>query len=591
MDRKRLSIVIVVVLALVVLLLSRCQPEDEFPDPEHNERQPLPLAQQRPEVTIETGQALISGQIMLTGEAEDIGNVVNILAETRQLRLRPVVTTTFDFLAEYPPPNRDEFDIRQQSLGKRQRAVDPLAGRLQDLPSLQIGLFEFPEETHSLSETLELIATVVLSPEVELPTDVVAEPNYVTGFEITGAPWGVEGSPWGVEGSPGSGTDPSNAEDYASYDFWEQWALHAPPGINLFNGATPPEGRTVEEFDGEGVQVAVFDTSPFDAEGDYTFADWGPDSPNPLKVTVSHLLAEPESEPNTDPVDIADHGLFVSGLVYAVAPASDIYLLQVLNAQGQGEVQGLIDAMNVYMSDRLAVSSGSLERTVINLSLGSHAPDEEELPEAARQQIALMLKAWGYDVPDEGPLPVLALDVMMRLFDIYGASVIAASGNHSADEPQPLPPQFPAAFSTVVGVTASSKDQLQSCYANNGDLMAPGGDGGPGDVDLDGIIDATPTPPAVAEDVCLPTHSTCAGDGPNCGFGVVSYTRKVHKGFAYWVGTSFATPLVSGLAANLIQAGATSPTQVREALLCSAQGPSVVDAVMARDALSGCPPP
>lgn len=577
MYKRRKSILIVVILAIVVFVLSQCQPQppDEFPEPEYNEGEPLPPAQQRPQVEIGAEQALVNGQVMLTGGAEDIRNVVDVVNETTELRLTPVLTTQFTYLEEYPPPDGEQPDIRQQSRGKRQPARDPLVGRLQDVSALEITLLEFPLETHSVSEAIDVIAGVILSGDVDMEMGVVAQPNYVTGFEITGSPWSVEGSPWSVEGSPGPGANPSPGVTYANDEFWMQWALREPAGIHLFNGAEPLEGRTLTQ-EGQGVEVVVFDTSPFEREGQYTFAGWGRDGVDPLSVTVSHPLTLPRS----DAADISDHGLFVSGLVYAVAPASNIHLVEVLNDQGQGEVQALIDTLNVYMRNRLS-SNGSLENTVVNLSLGTHEPDQDELPEPVREQIELMLREWGYQVPDEGPLPVLALDVMMRLFDIYGASVIAASGNHSAEEAQPLPSQLPAAFSTVVGVTSNNKLQSQSCYANNGEIMAPGGDGGNGDADADGVEDAAPAD----GNTCVPTHMTCASVGAECDFGVVSYSWKEYRGFAYWVGTSFATPLVSGLAANVMEAGVNRPGDVQDLLLCSAEGNGVVDAV---EALNRC---
>ncbi len=637
MTRKRLSITAIVVLALVVLVLARCQQEEdeevEFPDPEYSVREPLPAAQERPEVEIRPGQAIVEGQIVLTGESESIGMLLDNLPDG--LELEHLVTTNFTFLGNKPPPVDEEQDNRQQSSGKRQRAIGPQLGLVQDLPSLEIALFGIVGGEPTVSEALELLAPVVLGSELQ--GTVIAEPNYVTGFEITGSPWGVEGSPWGVEGSPwgvegspDSDAEPSPGSAYAGNKFWLQWALRGRAGINLLNGSAPFEGRpstqtgflsdedqTIEEKDRKRVQVVVFDTSPFEDEGQYIFTNWAPpdDDIEPLTLTAYHPLTLPQSltptESTTNTVDISDHGLFVSGLVYAVAPDSNLTLIQVLNNQGQGELQALIDAMSVYMLRRLdrdMDDDDSLEDTVINFSLGAHAPSSDELSDEARGLIMETLAIWDLEIPQDGPFPVGAMSVMMELFDMYGATVVAASGNHSAQVEEPLPPQYPAAFSTVLGVTASnlredsSDNPIQSCYANDGDLMAPGGDGYVGDKEPDGpdgIVDATPTPPADPEDFCLPTHTTCAKKGPNCGYGVVSYTwNEPSRGFAYWVGTSFATPLVSGLAANLIQAGATSPTQVRGTLLCTGAGNSVVDAesavdlVMSSTALtnSNCPP-
>src|SRR5690554_6581209 len=192
MDKRRQVILLVLILVFVVLTISRCAPDlpDEFPEPERGEVDSLPPAQQRPEMTIGPDESLVEGQIMLTGASGNVQQLVETVRTLEGLELRPLVSTTFTFLDEFPPPESGDMDIRQQPLGKRQRAGDPLVGRLQDdMSSLQIAIYDYPEESYTITETLQLIAGVALS----LDGPVVAEPNYVTGFEITGSPWGVEG--------------------------------------------------------------------------------------------------------------------------------------------------------------------------------------------------------------------------------------------------------------------------------------------------------------------------------------------------------------------------------------------------------------
>ena len=113
----------------------------------------------------------------------------------------------------------------------------------------------------------------------------------------------------------------------------------------------------------------------------------------------------------------------------------------------------------------------------------------------------------------------------------------------------------------MIGVGASTVDNKRSCYSNEGILAAPGGNG----VDLDnkpanntlgpdgkpiclvpGQISSTPRQLPTATDPW-----TCEGDETLC---VVSLVwRNSKPQFAYWVGTSFATPMVSGLAALAIE--------------------------------------
>lgn len=566
MNNRRLPILLTILLSLMLLLLLvRCQPEgpQPFPDPESIEAQTLPPGPQLPDVEIRPEQALVVDQIVVTGGGEDIDLVIGDLPE---LALEQVTSTSYDYLAEYPPPDNRPGDIRQQTSGKRLRSSDPLSGRQQQAADLRLDLYQFTSGTPSLSETLQQIAAKVEERQDALQIGVVAEPNYVVGFEITGSPWAVEGSPWAVEGSPwaveGSST---NAQVKASDKFWEQWALRPAPGINLFTGSAPLEGRTVDGT-GAGVEVAVFDTSPFESEGGYQFAGWGPPEVEPLALTVSHPVALPTSLA-ADETSIADHGLFVSGLVYAVAPDSEIHLIRILNDEGQGTLQAFIDALNLYVRERLG-EQGSLQNTVINLSLGTAEPDDAELPPEARRAIARMLDLWGYTPLSGDRTPVFSLEIPMLIVESYGGTVIAASGNDSAPQPanDPLPSQIPAAYGLVLGVEASNQTAARSCYSNEGDVLAPGGDG-----------DAS----------CEPAHLTCDVESANCEFGVISYALIATRGFAYWVGTSFATPLLSGMTADVIQAqGGPPPGAVRDTVFCSALATGVIDADAA---LNACP--
>src|SRR5690606_27677658 len=108
-----------------------------------------------------------------------------------------------------------------------------------------------------------------------------------------------------------------------------------------------------------------------------------------------------------------------------------------------------VDALNIYIQARLA-EQGTLDNTVINLSLGTAEADDQELPPEARRAIARMLQLWdGREVTGDR-LPVLSLEIPMLIANRYHASIVAAAGNDSAENGgSPLPSQIPAAYDAV----------------------------------------------------------------------------------------------------------------------------------------------
>jgi hypothetical protein len=107
---------------------------------------------------------------------------------------------------------------------------------------------------------------------------------------------------------------------------------------------------------------------------------------DPLALTVLYpTLVNTQTVPMADSttatdqitvVDVRDHGLFVAGLVHAVAPASEIRLISVLNESGCGDLFLLGTELGHFVGEvteeRAKAKKGQkpLEGVVINLSLG-----------------------------------------------------------------------------------------------------------------------------------------------------------------------------------------------------------------------------
>lgn len=411
--------------------------------------------------------------------------------------------------------------------------------------------------------------------------DVAADPNYF----ISPAGWHGGGSPWTQNGfwasnQPGGGLGHADATQ-----FLNQWAL-GPEDISLVEN-----GERAVEPKGQGVTVAVLDTAPWKqpcisgwpcskdvawqalTQGALGDAEAGSPDMTVWELKPANAATCPGQDAWNEDLDreaqnINNHGLFVASLAHAVAPQSKIHLLRVLEDDGCGDLfkvlQGLQQFENYMMaSSQTGVIGGDqpLTNTVVNLSLGIHRPDDAQALGLPAEVTALQAK----------------LDHMIGL----GAVVVAAAGNDSfsadlaasspADAYAPLPAEIPAGDAQVIGVAASTHAKQRGCFSNIGDVAAPGGNG----LTLSQIVPPDPTLTAAA----------AAGDYVNCivpgqvdpnskdfwceqtgnetyclvGVGIDPNGRTPR--YLYWSGTSFATPLVSGIAALKLQEG-VPPDQV-----------------------------
>lgn len=355
---------------------------------------------------------------------------------------------------------------------------------------------------------------------------VYADPNLLVGhlatspcadpLGIEGSPLGIEGSPLGIEGSPGGGL----GKPALDTDFWPQWAFQA-------IGVAPP-GNSALKVRGEGVRVVVFDTSPFSqpsisvrtANQQFDLTVWHPSSPT---QQATQSTAAPAA-------DMANHGLFVTGLAQAVAPMANYTLVRVLDDKGCGDLYTLNKALlgTLWWMTEMTGERGGL---VFNLSLGVMQPTAREVDRLSPDEQALLSQEL-----------VSLRTATLAAFD-RGVAIVAAAGNDSAAPLRRLDGNLPAAYAEVMGVAASTLHNGPACYSNEGDVVAPGGDA------------QLTQPPAVTEPFCQSLADQCpsqaAGEGSKCEWGLISLVigSSSPYEYAYWVGTSFATPLVSGLAA------------------------------------------
>jgi hypothetical protein len=382
---------------------------------------------------------------------------------------------------------------------------------------MEVHLYQIPD-----GQTVEQVACEVNRLR-DIRTEeyaVSANPNYY----ISPAGWSGGGSPWTQNGEWIGQLEGGGLGNAPGADFQTQWAL-GPDGIELFDAN---EVRTTD-YKGNDVRVAVFDTSPFDdVPVNGTRVITIPEVTPPLTLTVRHHeLVPAENCPGPDRrtpgldrgrQDISNHGLFVAGLVHVVAPDSEIHLIRVLENDGCGDLFAIESAIDSFIRETLDDNEGTLKDTVINLSLGVHQPPNPS----------------EFGLPEE----VKSLQYIVEKAIKYGAVVVAAAGNDSYDkEDTPDSMEIPANDPSVIGVAASSSEHKRGCFSNEGDVAAPGGNG------INSCEVPGEDPPDSDEYVCQREPGLC----------LISLIHKPEPGYAYWVGTSFSTPLVSGLAALTLE--------------------------------------
>jgi hypothetical protein len=279
----------------------------------------------------------------------------------------------------------------------------------------------------------------------------------------------------------------------------------------------------------------------------------------------------------------SDHGLFITGMVRDLAPGAFIEYIRVLNDYGVGDISGLVDTLS-YIQSRMGENRDLHNQpVVINLSLGA-IPSREDLARLwFNAGYAYQAEEFVHSLEDIELLQ-LGLHLVIQSLTELGAVVVASASNDSNIPPwnpwsEDLAPRngprYPAAYPEVISVGAVDKYGRAARYSNypqvppfhngiatyGGSIPSPVSPVGPGGhaplgdhgpdpdtmttaIDVDGVIGVytTPTYPALSRD-----------DSPQ------SYkTPTKSYDWAYWSGTSFAAPIISAVAARVLQLKSSS---------------------------------
>ncbi len=248
-----------------------------------------------------------------------------------------------------------------------------------------------------------------------------------------------------------------------------------------------------------------------------------------------------------------DHGLFVIGILRDLASGAKIEWMRTVNDFGMGDVHMLINGLE-KIQKRMATDLLN-QPIVISLPI-VYSPPQDELPQ-------VWFSADGsFQAGDLGPmmrnieLLRTPLQLVIQSLTTHGAVIVAGAGNdsNSPDMPMRLPPRYPAAFPEVIAVGAVDKNGNAALYSDYPSLpprhngIATYGGGLPLPESHPGSMTAATHVDALRGVFSSPTYPALAADDPQA-----EYEAPNKSAWACWPGTSFATPIISALAARVLE--------------------------------------
>lgn len=269
----------------------------------------------------------------------------------------------------------------------------------------------------------------------------------------------------------------------------------------------------------------------------------------------------------------ADHGLFVAGIIRDIAPQADVHLIRALDDDGTGDLLALATILR-QLPDIYLTQQG-YQRLVVNLSLTVDIPApalflQEWLPQTATSPTTLA-RRW----PELCGLVDRSQLSLRRIIDWLtdrDVAVVAAAGNDADGVPLRPAPAPPAVYEDVLSVAAVTRRTRPSRYSNRGDQIVFGNGvaifGGDGQAGPDGV---PRIPPAGADR----WRDAVAGLFSNRDLPLAPPgARPNATGWVWWSGTSFASPVVAAIVADLLL---TTPSQTIPGLMQTVRGFASID--------------
>jgi len=340
---------------------------------------------------------------------------------------------------------------------------------------------------------------------------------------------------------------------------------------HLWPISLPDVPEDLRHMTGAGVTILVLDTLPLEQDISVAAATYQGNDGLRALVDTAHFVY-PRLHAAVDPSDpqqpqtgkdiwgqflrfqMPDHGLFIAGIICGLAPCADVTCVRISNDQGAGATIDLIEQLWSVQQRLLATEVSSRPDTVVNLSLV--IPSDEDLKN-------LPVKI--------GDLHTIRsyLREAMGCLARCGVLFVAAAGNEGDSRLQPGRPRpdalYPAAFAyqgleTLIPVGAVNEHgqaATYSCYPGCRGVATCGGElpdmssisqgDGITRVDTDRLDALVGVSTRQSYPALSATDTQQISPAPNT------------NGWAYWIGTSFATPIVTAVLARTCQMHRTSP--------------------------------
>ncbi len=534
-------------------------------------------------------------QIVVTGRPEDINAVIGALAR-RKIAVGNGQSVTISLDApNHRPKAMHLSDLFSENM------EHPM---LQRFNGLEVRLCDI-EGDESEAAVWAAIAAV-FEEAANQGRIVFADPNLILGNPASGGSGGVSGGPLGNTGK----LNDRHREPGEAY--LNHWAFGAPNSRKKFGGRginLEKNGARQVSHSGSETRVFILDTFPADVSlssqtetnraGKAGIGQFRRHLPKDDSLSADvNLCMEVSCLPQAVTINntylkdspLKNHGIFVAGLVNRVAPGVELHLVQILDNFGQGEVftlTGVLCLLASYALQNPVEDALPLSNVVVNLSLSANFSEEKFVELGVRESIN---KIWdqvkdSYDSQDV--MQVLLSDMVngfnyipcvrlgIKILTGLGAVVVASAGNDSASVYGHLPMGIPARYKEVIGVAASNHNGELANFSNQGLVMAPGG----GADDTESTITDINEIAAPGDDLSI--------------YGMISLvppTDPQDSGLAFWWGTSFSAPLVSGLAALVqekyrqVYGKGPQPAEVSQLILRNAQQ-NVIDVQATLDAI------